>query len=80
MSTKTVTGFWAFVLFAVVIAVALGLGLVFIALAVGTANSWILQGNFTDGWNAVWGRWLIALGWGILFGGGGSSTVAASRR
>jgi len=66
---------------AVVIAIIGLLMLVMTGLSVGAANSWILQGNFTDGWTAVWDRWLVALGWAILFGGGASgASVGGSNK
>lgn len=51
----------------VVIAIVVGLIMLFGAVAVGAANSWIMQGNFSDGWSAAWDRKLPLLGWSILF-------------
>lgn len=41
--------------------------LLWTGVAIGSANAWILQGTFSDGWSAVWDRWLIAIGWTTLF-------------
>lgn len=38
------------------------------ALAVGAANAWIMEGNFTDGWHKAWERWPITLGWSLIAG------------
>lgn len=50
------------------------------ALAIGAATSWILQGNFSDGWHAAWGRWPITLGWVVLFYGTAAGSNRRSRR
>lgn len=55
---------------AAVVVVLFLLGLVllcWIGLAVGSANAWILQGTFSDGWHAVWDRWVQSLGWSLIF-------------
>ena len=39
----------------------------FSGLAIATANSWILGGNFSDAWNSVWERKFIVFGWSMLF-------------
>jgi hypothetical protein len=36
-------------------------------LAISTANSWILGGNFSDAWSLVWERKFVVFGWTILF-------------
>lgn len=70
-----------FILVLLAIALGIGLFLVWIGLAIGSANAWIIEGTFNDGWHAVWDRWLIATGWGILFLGGlGLGSGAGSRK
>lgn len=45
------------------------------AVAIGAANSWIMLGNFSDGWDAAWDRPFILFLWSALFlGGTGTST------
>ena len=51
----------------VLIALVLAAMTLFGGLAVGAANAWILQGTFAEAWSAYWGRWLIGLGWSVLF-------------
>jgi hypothetical protein len=36
-------------------------------LAISTANSWILGGNFSDAWSLVWERKFVVFAWTILF-------------
>jgi len=36
-------------------------------LAIGSANSWILNGNFSDAWSMVWEKKFVVFGWAMLF-------------
>jgi hypothetical protein len=47
------------------------------ALGFGAGVSWLLGGNFVDGWHAAWSKPWILLGWSLLFIGsiGGSSSA-----
>lgn len=56
------------------------LALVWAGVVIGAANAWILQGTFSAGWHAVWGRWLVTLLWSILFLGGSGSVKVRWRR
>lgn len=57
---RVVVGVIFFTLFGLVL-------MCWIGLAIGTANAWILEGTFSDGWSAVWDRWVPALGWSVIF-------------
>lgn len=63
----------------VVVLVVIGfLTLCWVGLAIGSANAWILEGTFSDGWDAVWDRWLPAVGWALIFVAG-ISVVSGSK-
>lgn len=64
----------AFVIPAFVIAIALAM--TWSALAIGAANAWVLNAQFSDGWHAAWGKPWVLLGWSLLFMG----TLAGTRR
>lgn len=36
-------------------------------LAISSANSWILDGNFSDAWSSVWQKKFVVFGWAMLF-------------
>jgi hypothetical protein len=61
-----ITGIFVFVFTCIV-------SFLLMALAVGTCNAWILEGTFSDGWAAAFDRWLVTIGFGLLFLGGGAS-------
>lgn len=66
---RTVQGPLAVLAVLVLLAVCAVLWLAGCALALGTANAWIIQDTFGEGWHAVWRRWPISLLWGLLMGG-----------
>lgn len=61
---KTLIGAIAIILFA---ALAYVSSVAFSGLAIATANSWILGGNFSDAWHLVWSRQIIVFAWFIIF-------------
>lgn len=39
----------------------------FSGLAIATANSWVLGGNFSDAWHMTWSHQLIVVLWFVIF-------------
>lgn len=67
------------IVFLLIVAAAVGLTLLWTALAVAAAGTWMLDLPFATGWNSVWDNILWSLLWAFLFlGGVGSSSRAAN--
>ena len=43
------------------------ISIVISGLAISTANSWVLGGNFSDAWSIVWQKKFVVFGWSMLF-------------
>ena len=48
-------------------------------LAISSANSWILGGNFSDAWSLVWDRKFVVFAWTILFYSPALLSVSANK-
>lgn len=55
------------IFFLFILAIALLITFLFSTLALATANAWVFQGTFSDGWAMCWDRWYIVLAWSVLF-------------
>lgn len=55
------------VFMAVVVAICFFLCVGIAGLMIGSANAWILGGNFSDAWSMAWENKFVTFGWFLLF-------------
>jgi hypothetical protein len=57
----------AFLIVLFIILAAIAFSFLMTCLSLATANAWVFERTFAEGWEACWDRWYIVLAWSVIF-------------